>query len=141
MSEFKKTEARFSKDRIIAYSVGAAMVTSACSSTVEGIPHPESSWGELEIQESVDALSAPGLSGEKQIRLKVGERVVGVCLAYPSWESATIASGFMKVEHSDKQYYVPTIAGYANNAPQNTFQVPEDVLVESYLRCNDSRRL
>lgn len=135
MAELIKT--RRTKEHIAMFGLGIALTASACSTEVGGEAQPKESYGELEIQHPVDAKSFPGMGGKQEMHLKIGERVVGVCLVFPSWEAAVTETGFMKVAYKNREYYVQTLV--KNNEP--TFQVSESVLNERYLRCNDSRRL
>lgn len=127
-------------EKVIAAGTAVAALSAGCSAGIEGTPRSVS-YGNLEL--AYDIHFKPITSdGEldrtrESMLLRVGTKVVGICVEYTSSQSATVNTGRIRVEHAMQLGAMHTIARREpNGALLGTFVGnDEDALVRKFGYC------
>lgn len=123
------------RERFAAVVAGTGMLITGCSAETGGQPsgQDQPSQGELQVTAETPFFPESFSPRVRPVELKVGERVMGICLVRTSEESATIATGFMRVRWHLQVGEVPTLLGQNDTFKDHT----EKDLAEKYPRCDE----
>lgn len=129
------------KEQLTALAATGVLATGVgCSTESQNSqePTPTPPHKTLEVAQEVEFWSAtevfqPGPDRE----LKIGEKVVGICVLHLSGESQKLSEGVMTVLREDELVSTPTYS-YINGRDRNTFEGYSEVdLSREFPRCED----